>query len=105
MKFYKYQKLEEDDFTRVLLLHPSATRDQPLRCTIEHSSRQRFEKSHVEALSYAWGPPHFSETLLCNDDQRILKITPSLGVALRALRDRSQIRTLWCDAICINVSS
>lgn len=96
---YQYRPLAESDFTRILILHPSAQRGAPLRCDIIHCQNEDFE---YEAISYAWGPPNFTASLLCGPDEDEIRITPSLDEALRAFRDSSAKRRLWADAVCIN---
>ncbi|PQE15103.1 hypothetical protein CJF31_00007178 [Rutstroemia sp. NJR-2017a BVV2] len=53
-----------------------------------------------EALSYVWGDPHSTRSILI--DGRSSRITESLEVALRRLRHLDQERILWVDAICVN---
>lgn len=53
-----------------------------------------------EALSYRWGAMEFSEPITL--DGQPFHITKSLDEALRHLRDESEARTLWVDAVCIN---
>ena len=96
---YEYRALSETDFTRIIVLHPSQQRDAQLRCDIVHCESQDFE---CEAISYAWGPPNFTATVLCDSDEAELRITPSLESALRAFRHESKPRRLWADAMCIN---
>ncbi|KAH6665788.1 heterokaryon incompatibility protein-domain-containing protein [Halenospora varia] len=53
-----------------------------------------------EALSYTWGTHYSSRPILVNN--RELKITTNLEIALRHLRREDKNRVLWVDAICIN---
>lgn len=63
-----------------------------------------------EALSYTWGSPSLSETLVvhsgllsdANPQPSILRIRPNLSEALRYLRLRDEVRVVWVDALCIN---
>jgi hypothetical protein len=55
---------------------------------------------HYDALSYSWGHPELSETLLVDGKARL--ISGQNAVALRALRHPTQITNLWVDALCIN---
>ncbi|KAK8136134.1 hypothetical protein PG984_004074 [Apiospora sp. TS-2023a] len=52
------------------------------------------------ALSYVWGTSNSPMKIRC--DGQFLKIQNSLHCALRALRDRSDSKLVWADAICIN---
>jgi hypothetical protein len=77
----------------------------PLSCDVEHIHHLPLSydgPDFCDALSYAWGPPVFTQTLLCGPRREILKITPSLDAALRALRLPSENRVLWVDAVCTN---
>jgi hypothetical protein len=53
-----------------------------------------------EAVSYVWGAPEFSHSLIC--EGKSLKITHSADTMLRYLRKGKDIRRLWVDAVCIN---
>ncbi|KAL2133775.1 hypothetical protein VTI74DRAFT_1712 [Chaetomium olivicolor] len=60
-----------------------------------------------EALSYTWGPPTPTETVLIEEetsDPSEFYVAPNLAAALRHLRLPDRPRTLWIDAICINQS-
>jgi hypothetical protein len=82
---------------RVIELAPSIDIDAPLRCDIK---QERLRSSTYEAISYTWGPPIFSETLICGDSQ--IDITPTLDQALRRFRLKDKARVVWADAVCIN---
>ncbi|KAK0644413.1 heterokaryon incompatibility protein-domain-containing protein, partial [Cercophora newfieldiana] len=97
---YVYRPLEKHEFTRILLLHPSADRDSPLRCDLIHC--QAAADFACEAISYAWGPPDLTASLFCGPEGDEIRITPSLESALRAFRLPSETRRLWADAVCIN---
>ncbi|KAK4452743.1 HET-domain-containing protein, partial [Podospora aff. communis PSN243] len=94
-----YRAVQEHEFTRILLLHPSADRDSPLRCDLTHCTATNFL---CEAISYAWGPPDLTASLFCGPENAEIRITPSLESALRAFRLPSETRRLWADAVCIN---
>ncbi|KAK0722432.1 heterokaryon incompatibility, partial [Lasiosphaeria miniovina] len=53
-----------------------------------------------EVISYAWGNVMSEENIICND--KVLRITSSLAVALRRTRLLDRPRVLWADDICIN---
>ena len=93
---------------RVLALHPGS-RGEPLVADIHVAvithhkgfgivSEDRNEE--YEALSYTWGEPEFTHTLMCNS--KPVGITHNLHEALQRLRKRHARRYLWVDAICIN---
>jgi hypothetical protein len=98
-KLYQYRPLGPYDLTRVLHLHPAAERDALLRCDLEHRTEKDF---FAKAVSYAWGPPLFTGTLLCDGNDNYIPITPSLEALLRSLRDDEDEVILWVDAVCIN---
>ena len=99
MEIYQHRTLSDNDFTRVLKLHPSSVYSAPLYCDLIHCKEKDFD---CEALSYAWGQPQFTLKLLCNEHKSYIPITVSLDCALRHLRHLSKIRSLWVDALCIN---
>jgi hypothetical protein len=55
---------------------------------------------HYNALSYSWGYPELSETLVVDGKAKL--ISGQNAVALRALRHPTKIANLWIDALCIN---
>jgi hypothetical protein len=55
-----------------------------------------------EALSYVWGPPDSSATILVNDQP--FRVSYLLFQALIHLRDKKTSRALWIDALCVNQS-
>lgn len=62
---------------------------------------------YFEALSYTWRSDYPDEyALVQGDDENkataLLRIGGNLALALRSLRYRDAVRTLWIDAICIN---
>lgn len=52
------------------------------------------------ALSYVWGSPDVTETVICNG--QTLKITENLHAALWQMREDGRQGYIWADAICIN---
>jgi hypothetical protein len=98
---YKYRPLGPDHNgrpeIRVIFLTPSIHVDKILHCRIV---RTGLLGSYYCALSYAWGEPVFTKTLVV-DENSFIPITENLDVALRRLRLAS-IRILWVDAVCIN---
>ncbi|KAL5320197.1 hypothetical protein ACEPPN_010998 [Leptodophora sp. 'Broadleaf-Isolate-01'] len=53
-----------------------------------------------EAISYCWGDPTDTKTVICNGSP--LPVPRRLEIALRNMRHPTQSRDLWADAICIN---
>jgi hypothetical protein len=105
---YTYQPLpkppiwsQPSHITRVLCLRPG-TGDDPLACDLELVNLNEAFPPY-EALSYVWGSEEASHTLVCGSSQ--LSIKSNLDAALRSLRFKSEIRTLWVDAVCIDQSN
>ncbi|KAH6953590.1 heterokaryon incompatibility protein-domain-containing protein [Fusarium avenaceum] len=99
---------------RLLELQPGFP-DDPLVGGILHEklSPQDNEIPEFEALSYCWGsqsrPDSINLTVKqhpnkmpLHQDTRSINIGRNLAAALRALRQPSENRILWCDSICIN---
>lgn len=78
-------------------LHP-AQNSVEIKCSMRHVSLS--DNPCYEALSYCWGDPNRNAQIICNNYQ--LPITKNLLSALRHLRQRSTLTTIWIDAICIN---
>ena len=95
---YKYSPMDQDGTIRLLSLEPTESHGSSLQAslTIHHLD----QKSHYEALSYAWGDAVFPVDLELESGS--LKITEHLASALRHLRLSDQKRNLWIDAVCIN---
>ncbi|KAI0383435.1 HET-domain-containing protein [Hypomontagnella monticulosa] len=82
---------------RILTLLPGSG-EQPLECILEHG--EIGESPPYEAISYVWGDPENKVEIICNG--KTLAITAGLEEALRHFRLRSEKKSLWADAICIN---
>ncbi|KAH6653958.1 HET domain protein [Truncatella angustata] len=84
--------------TRLLMLAPG-TGDQPLEGSLAYLDLTD-STIRYEALSYMWGTDKAPNPLRCQSSD--IPITLNLETALRSLRLRDGIRTLWVDAVCIN---
>ncbi|KAI1303970.1 heterokaryon incompatibility protein-domain-containing protein [Xylaria venustula] len=84
---------------RIAELLPGTPGD-PISCLLHEVEWSNLPK--YEALSYAWGDPHDSSTIVVHDKN--LEVTKSLQVALTHLRLEDKARFLWADALCINQS-
>ncbi|KAE9375137.1 HET-domain-containing protein [Stipitochalara longipes BDJ] len=63
----------------------------------------RFTWGDYAALSYVWGDPSHTSSIILND--REIQVSTNLEIALRALSSRGEFQQrykLWVDAICIN---
>ncbi|KAK3116265.1 hypothetical protein LTR53_003569 [Teratosphaeriaceae sp. CCFEE 6253] len=83
---------------RLLEIH-SGQRHEQIRGTLRVVCLD--ECPAYEALSYTWGSPKDSQSIILND-QRDTSITPNLFAALLNLRRRLRPRVLWVDAVCID---
>jgi hypothetical protein len=101
-KLYQYQPLPSYDFFRILELLPGeATEDGAggVRCRL-HTERFADAEDKYAAISYVWGDPNDRVPIIC--DGRIIEVTVNLADALSHIRDRTESRFVWADAVCIN---
>jgi hypothetical protein len=109
LPLYKYGTLPNATSIRIILLHHAEHFDDSLYCTIITEDRSELfrltdnRRNHYEAVSYAWGVPEFTRTIICDDSSHI-KITSNVDVMLRRLRKKSRTRNLWIDALSLNQS-
>jgi hypothetical protein len=99
MDGYVYPPLPRGDFIRLLILEPG-TDDEVLKGALHVAPLD--EGPEFEAISYVWGNPDKSCTILCNG--RTIGITVNLRDTLQQVRLPNERRTLWADSICINQS-
>jgi hypothetical protein len=96
---YPYLKLPQDGTSlRLLVLLPRSSSSQRISCKLAHQSL--LDGSKYEALSYVWGNPKDTVDILVDGQE--FPITKNLHKALRALRNPTEPRVLWVDAICID---
>jgi hypothetical protein len=104
---YIYSPLIHEYGTRVLILHPSHTKNAPIRFILKEiplaEVSEADKNSSFDALSYVWGSPVGDQPVFCDD--KTLLITKNCLSALQHLRFRRATRTLWIDALCIDQSS
>ena len=120
MEPYKYSNLTGDEIRLLHLLPRSASRE--VRIKIETVTLSADQLPQYEALSYAWGSAKDPSSVVVTVDHsyesktrgysaeriesistsRSISITRNLAEALPYLRDATQPRTLWIDAICID---
>ncbi|OAL48996.1 hypothetical protein IQ07DRAFT_487871, partial [Pyrenochaeta sp. DS3sAY3a] len=96
---YVYEPLTAQTSIRILELLPGEKNDY-IQCRLSITTRD--EAPEYEALSYVWGDPSDKRIILCNGKR--LKIPTNLRDLLHRMRDLSNIKHLWADAICINQS-
>jgi hypothetical protein len=99
---YQYSPLEDpEDSIRILQITPSQNRDEPIHCTV---SQERLSDPGLifEALSYTWGNPEKTASILVGDNKASLVVTMNCFQALVNLRLPDASRAMWIDAVCIN---
>lgn len=82
---------------RVIDLQPSSSPSAPVSCITEEVSL--LDKPVYIGLSYRWGEDTTAITVNGNPG---FPVSRNLLSALRQLRDGTQAKVLWVDAICIN---
>ncbi|KAM7188617.1 Heterokaryon incompatibility protein (HET) domain containing protein [Naviculisporaceae sp. PSN 640] len=95
---YKQVPLSRSDGARLLILKAGTAQDKPI-CHL-YSIDDELTAHHYVALSYVWGLRENLMPICCN--QHTVLVTPNLYDALLHLRNPSQDRVLWVDALCIN---
>lgn len=93
-----YEPLPGSNYLRTLVLLPGNHEDD-IECSLKIQTYRRL-KGKYAAISYVWGDPNNTTTIICNGCR--VQITKSLADALRQFRHPRTIRRLWADAICIN---
>jgi hypothetical protein len=95
---YQYKPMQNPQEIRLLNIKPAnKTAEIHLSITL-HVLHQN---PTYEALSYTWGDPRKTETVICNEVGNTLSITQNCGAALRRLRQEDKQRTVWIDQLCI----
>lgn len=98
---FVYEPLRRDiDSIRLLTLLPSSTTSSVIHCTL--SATTFGSKPLYTALSYTWGPPATTHSIVINS--HTVPLRENLYWALFYLRQSSP-RSLWIDALCIDQSS
>lgn len=94
---YEYEKLPSPRHIRLLRLHKGNDWNE-ISCELIITALD--DAPDFEALSYVWGDPAPRMRVHCSG--RAAEIGPSLHGALHHLRQNSDSRILWADALCIN---
>lgn len=110
---YQYRPLQDysgptgstgDTDIRLLTLNEISSSPNPsaIEGTLQHVRLGTLpSQESFDAISYVWGHPSFTHTLICSDAMGHLKITERLYRILLKLRKLGQ-RRFWIDAISIN---
>ena len=96
--FHSYAPFTGCDQIRILVLEPSGGWRDIVCCrmlTVALTTKPQYE-----ALSYTWGDPNLSRTIVING--RPMRVGNNLESALRHLRLGHEERIIWADAVCIN---
>jgi hypothetical protein len=89
---FEYRPLVKSDAIRVLVVHPDQNASAQLECSLEHTTLSRYKEEladHYTALSYAWGDPRDTRTVVV--DGHLLDVTVNLASALRDIRDEQRV--------------
>jgi hypothetical protein len=102
MSHYRYPPLSPGSDIRLLRLMPHNDKTAPIQCELfEYSFQESSKGTHLyEALSYVWGSPEPPKFISIGKHN--LRVTENLHTALSRLQNRSIVRIIWIDAICIN---
>ena len=82
------------------LLHLLQGEGLVIECMLYQGYLSSSDKIPYEALSYTWGSPERTFTIILNG--KTLSITNNLYLALQYLRLTDEDRVIWVDAVCIN---
>ncbi|PMD36267.1 HET-domain-containing protein [Hyaloscypha variabilis F] len=101
---YQYQPLPSHEHFRILELLPNDAAEKGgsggvVRCRLHTEPFADAEDTYA-ALSYVWGDASDRVPMIC--DGKIVKVTVNLADALRHIRDHTEFRFVWADAICID---
>lgn len=98
---YVHRRLTQPRSIRVLHLLPATNPFSPIACDLTEVLLD--QRPEYCALSYAWDGQKLSSPIECGG--RGLLVTPNCLAALRQLRDKDDVQTLWIDSICIDQTS
>lgn len=96
---YRYTPLGAGRQIRLLRLKPG---EESAEIRISIFDVNLDHQPDYEALSYTWGDPGNTIRIICNEDGDSLLVTQNCQAALRRLRFKTEERTLWIDAVCID---
>jgi hypothetical protein len=99
---YQYLPITDHDGIRLIVLQPSADKAATVQCEILHVTLRQAQDEicdHYTALSYVWGDPDDTTTILVEGYP--LRVTKSLERAFRHLRDEKRYLNMWADAFAL----
>jgi hypothetical protein len=88
---YRYLPITDHDGIRLIVLYPSADKAATVHCDMLHITLRQAQDEicdHYTALSYVWGDPDDTTTILVEGYS--LRVTKSLECAFRYLRDEKR---------------
>ncbi|BCR96682.1 HET domain-containing protein [Aspergillus luchuensis] len=98
---FTYSPLPPKSYTRMIRLLPDEDESALIKCELlNYNLSQPGEEHLYEALSYVWGSPIRSRSIILGG--YMLPVTESLYTALLHLRSKQLERILWIDAMSIN---
>lgn len=83
---------------RLAVLEPAPSWGEPIVCELQVMQLQ--DPINYEAVSWTWGDPNETETIMLSGNE--FQIPQRLSEALRCFRFTDRSRTLWVDALSIN---
>lgn len=100
-KAYQYKSIDPNKQIRIVELLPGN-----FHAPIELKITEEDLHATYDALSYTWGDHNSRVSISVKvdnpKDTKSINVTRNLSMALRHLRDHSEPRSLWIDALCIN---
>jgi hypothetical protein len=98
---YVYTDLAAAHSIRLLNLRPGGKKANEIVCELLEENLDKIEIEY-EALSWSWGTDSWDERIRIHHkgEDFFSNVPRSLISALKALRYRKAVRTLWIDAIC-----
>lgn len=102
---YEHDVLPDNEHVRILLIH---RKEEELNIPYQELTLQgnlltvplEEAKDKYWALSYVWGDPTLSETIMLDDQP--MSITANCAKALRRVLEDTPACLIWVDSICIN---
>ncbi|KAK8121753.1 hypothetical protein PG984_010423 [Apiospora sp. TS-2023a] len=108
---HKREKLHQLMEARKALQQRSRKQREDMEKKEEEEEMERFKEAQkngvdYEALSWCWGSdePKYALKIEEGDNTYKFRVKRELALALKYLRLKDKVRTLWIDAICINQS-
>lgn len=96
--------LDHDNNIRLIRVPPKTTSEDPAtHILVETQSVQFRHAPPYTALSYVWGPPENTKTILISG--RPFSVRVNLWDFLDRVRQSDSLEYMWADALCIDQSS